>query len=435
MNIETYSPILVLLFACALLWILMDVRFHRLTPVQQWLLPPIFLILAIGNQLLKAYLGSAVYGPLIFLTLHIPVFLLFLWLTGCGIIKMLFMLFSAVVFTAPSILLGNIVRRELFVGSAHALLLSNLLTYSITLLLAQFIFRKGFNYLIKYGDKRIFLLFSLVPALYFVYMFAVMNLDLSSLDSVRGYVVRALPTVFAFASYFLLLNTYRELGERRELDAATAALTQELHAAEEQIVLLNQAQMQTAVYQHEMRHHLALLDGFLSAGKFRQAEEYIHNVQSDVEAITLKRFCENETVNLLCSSFMGKAERMDIHLSVEASLPKQLPLSDTELCSLLSNGLENAMHAVAGLEAPDRTVAFYCGLRHNKLLIEIKNPYTGKIVMRDGLPVSTRQGHGYGCRIIRTITEQQKGLCSFEAADGIFTLRVVLPMNEASAKA
>ncbi len=428
MNIETFSPALVLLFVCALLWILMDVRFRQLTPVQQWMLLPTLLLLGLGNHLLKAYLGSAAYGPLILLTLHLPVFLLFLRLTGCGIIKMLFMLFSAVVFTAPSILVGNIVRNELFVGIAHALLLSNLFTYTITLLMAQLIFRKGFNYLVKHGDMRVFLPFSLVPALYFVYIFAVMNLDLSPLNSAGGYLVRAMPTVFAFAFYFLLLNTYRELGERRDLDAATAALSQELHAAEEQIALLNQTQMQTAVYQHEMRHHLALISGFLSAGKFRQAEEYVQNVQSDVEAITLKRFCENETVNLLCSSFMKKANRADIRLSVEACLPTQLPLSDTELCSLLANGLENAMHAVGELEKPHRTVSLYCGIRHNKLLIEIKNPYGGKIVMRDGLPVSSRKGHGYGCRNIRTITEQRRGLCSFDAAEGVFTLRVVLPM-------
>ena len=49
--------------------------------------------------------------------------------------------------------------------------------------------------------------------------------------------------------------------------------------------------------------------------------------------------------------------------------------------------------------------------------------------MRDGLPVSGRDGHGYGCRSIQSIAEQHRGLCSFEPNEGLFTLRVMLPLE------
>ena len=227
---------------------------------------------------------------------------------------------------------------------------------------------------------------------------------------------------------FLLLHSYKELNKKRELETAQAALSQQLNSAEEQIALLHKARTQTAIYQHNMRHHLTVIDGFLSTGRSQQAEEYIQKVQADVEAITPKRFCENDLVNLLCSSYSGKAERMGIRLTVEARLPKTLFFSDTELCSVLSNGLENALCAVSALEESYRQVKFYCEVKQNKLLIEIRNPYTGEIVMRDGLPVSCREGHGYGCRSIQSITAQHHGLCSFHAENGQFTLRIVLPM-------
>ena len=115
---------------------------------------------------------------------------------------------------------------------------------------------------------------------------------------------------------------------------------------------------------------------------------------------------------------------------MEARLPQALPFSDTELCSLLSNGLENALHAVSVLEAPHQWVELYCGVRSNKLLIEIRNPYSGEIAMRDGLPISSQEGHGYGCRSIRSITEHHRGLCSFEPKNGVFTLRVMLPTED-----
>ena len=88
-------------------------------------------------------------------------------------------------------------------------------------------------------------------------------------------------------------------------------------------------------------------------------------------------------------------------------------ISDTELCSILSNGLENALHAVSELETALKWTELYCGIQANKLLIEIKNPYVGEIAMRDGLPISNREGHGYGCRSIQTIAEQNGGAFLF----------------------
>ena len=122
-----------------------------------------------------------------------------------------------------------------------------------------------------------------------------------------------------------------------------------------------------------------MIDGLLSTGNIEQAESYIKKVRTDIDAITPKQFCENTTVNLLCSSFADKAEHMGIKLTTNVTLPNPIPISDTELCSIISNGLENAMNAVKELEPIYKKVDFYCCLKLNKLLIEIKNPYKGDI--------------------------------------------------------
>ncbi len=156
-------------------------------------------------------------------------------------------------------------------------------------------------------------------------------------------------------------------------------------------------------------------------------QSYRHQkIRSDLEAVTPKRYCENELVNLLCSSFAGKAEQCGAVLEVRTTLPQKLSISDTELCAILSNGLENALGAVAQLPKEQRKISLYCGVRQNKLLIEITNPYAGEVVLQDGIPRAQRDGHGYGCRSIRTIAEKHQGICAFDAENGVFTLRVVL---------
>ena len=67
--------------------------------------------------------------------------------------------------------------------------------------------------------------------------------------------------------------------------------------------------------------------------------------------------------------------------------------------------------------------------------IECKNPYVGEIIMQNGSPVSAKDGHGYGCKSIETIVRKHQGLCTFKAENGIFTLRIILPVNNAQTSA
>jgi len=218
---------------------------------------------------------------------------------------------------------------------------------------------------------------------------------------------------------------------KADAELQRSLLAAELKQAEAEVNSMRNMELQVAVYQHDMRHHLIAINGFLNADQPEKATEYIQKVQSDVDAITPLRFCENELVNLLCSSFVQKANACGIRLTVDATLPNSLPFPDTELCSLLSNGLENALHAVESLDKSAQWVELYCGIRNDKLLIEIKNPYSGQITIQDGLPVSNQNvhGHGYGCRSIRSITEHHQGMCRFEPQNSIFILRVILPMK------
>ena len=140
-----------------------------------------------------------------------------------------------------------------------------------------------------------------------------------------------------------------------------------------------------------------------------------------------KRYSGNETVDLLCSTFAAQAEHQGIRMTVDAEIPREISIPDTELSAVIANGLENALKAVKELDDSRRWMKFYCGVKRGKLLIEISNPYAGNIVMRDGLPVSEREGHGYGCRSICAIVRRMGGICLFEVENGVFIFRAALP--------
>lgn len=276
------------------------------------------------------------------------------------------------------------------------------------------------------SPKSLFL-FGGLPAAYYVFDYATaVYSDL--LYSGSKVVAGVLPTVVGLF-YMIYTTAYRQqLQQRSQTQVQSSLLAAQLKQAGKELAALRRSESQSVLYRHDMRHHLTAIDGFLSAGKPQQAREYINEVQAGIEAITPKRFCKNELVNLLCSAFSDRAERLKTRLMVKADLPDVLAIPDIELCALLSNGLENALAAVGALEEYQRWISCSCTVRSSKLLIEIKNPYAGTVVMRDESPVSEREGHGYGCRSIQTIAHSRHGLCEFKAENGIFTLRAVLPM-------
>lgn len=155
-----------------------------------------------------------------------------------------------------------------------------------------------------------------------------------------------------------------------------------------------------------------------------ELRDYLRTAQSDIDAITPVRYCENETVNLIISSFSAKARQAGIRLTVEARMPESVPFSDTELCSLLSNALENAITACAGVaDIERREIRLRIYPKNNKLCIDIRNSYADEPVFAEGIPVSERQNHGFGTKSMAHIVEKHCGVYRFYVKDGWFVFQ------------
>ena len=232
----------------------------------------------------------------------------------------------------------------------------------------------------------------------------------------------------SLAYLVFVLQTTQEQKRRSQLEQTQNSLNLQVAQAVREIDALRESQRKASTYRHDLRHHLQYISACIENGRAEAAQEYIHSVCAEIEASKVNVYCENEAANLILSAFATRAQNSGIDFRVHAAIPLVLPLPDSDLCVLLSNALENALRAASTLR-PEfrRTVDLYCGIRLNKLLIEVRNPYDTPPVMRDGVPVSDAAGHGFGCRSIQAIAQQRGGLCQFLAERGTFLLRVVLP--------
>jgi two-component system sensor histidine kinase AgrC len=229
--------------------------------------------------------------------------------------------------------------------------------------------------------------------------------------------------------YFIFSVLYLKISrQKRKIALEKTNLELLMKEAEYEITSLKEAQKIAAIYRHDMRHHLALIKGYLADGAQQNALDYIRLAEADIEKITPANYCRNNAVNLIFSSYAAKAKGEGVTFMVDADLPQKLAVSETELCALLSNGLENALSAAAKVEDKQlRKVRVSCHLHKGNLLILIENSFTGDVTMENGLPQSQDDGHGFGVKSMALIAEKHRGYYSFAANNGIFTVKIVLP--------
>lgn len=320
---------------------------------------------------------------------------------------------------------------SMFWGAVFNSVLIEHISYILAVLSAYYLFKKyiaGTLRLLMERSAKFCTLLGVIPLLYYLFDY-ITTIYTDLLYQGANGAVQFMPSIFSifYLTFGILYNveTQNHMRINRERDMLAARL----RSTHSELASLRRMQNIAASYRHDMRHHFAILQGMAVEGNLEMIKTYLSTAQSDIESITPIRYCENETVNLILSTFSAKANQAGVTMTVDAELPVSLPLSDTELCSLLSNGLENAISAASAcLDAANRTVSVKAEVINDKMLTTIKNSYTGAVAMKDGLPQRTHDGQGYGVHSITAITHTHGGQSHFSTENGVFTLKIMLPL-------
>ena len=240
--------------------------------------------------------------------------------------------------------------------------------------------------------------------------------------------VEFMPSVCCVLYLVFVLRTSAENTERSRLEQAQASLRLQVSQATREISSLRESDRQASTYRHDLRHHMQFLSGCIENGQTERAQAYIRQVCAEIEAQKVRRFCENEAVNLILSSYAQRAEDSGVPMRVRAEVPQFLPVAETDLCVLLSNAMENALHACQRLraEGKDCDIEALAYEKSGKFFLQVSNTCGPDVRFRKGLPVTEAEGHGIGVRSICSIVERYNGVYSFTAKNGRFTLRASL---------
>lgn len=182
---------------------------------------------------------------------------------------------------------------------------------------------------------------------------------------------------------------------------------------------------------HELKNHITAMDALLSARRYDELGAYFADFLGSGRAALEDFHCENRLVSAVAGSCIRAARAEGIRMEVSAAVPERLPIADSDLCSLLSNLLENAVEGCKA--AGGDTVR--CSLHTDKgyLFLSAANPAAGDVLAENPTLHTTKadpSGHGCGIPLMRRIAAKYGGCASFGMENGWFAADVMLCMED-----
>lgn len=225
------------------------------------------------------------------------------------------------------------------------------------------------------------------------------------------------------AGFFLLRRTLYNMIDRR-IERFQSELI------EKQVREIQNMYRQVRGWRHDYRNHIQNMKIQLSEGNYDQLSEYLSELADDLDTVDKVIKTGNVMADAILNSKLNTAEKLKIQLNVKANIPKALPMSDVELCSVLGNMLDNALEACSKLSEEQRFMRIYIGRLKGQLYLSVQNS-AGSVRKEKGLYLSTKEGeHGYGLFRIDRIAKKYGGYVNRQNEEGIFATEILVPMSE-----
>ena len=264
-----------------------------------------------------------------------------------------------------------------------------------------------------------------MPFVYYIFDYVTSNYT-SLLYSGLEVVGEFLGFVLCITYLMFLFLYFKEYETSKEAEQRNQIMEMKRIQSEKELDAIRRSERAVSILRHDMRHFLLTISSYIENGENEKALEYINEVIHTSDKTVARRYCINDIVNLILSSHENEIKNNQIEFKYSIQLPEVLAISDVDMTAILSNGLENAIHAVMKLPENKREITLDMHLNDEKLLISLKNTYAEKPDIIDGLPHTSETGHGFGTRSIWYVAEKLNGSCQFTVTDAYFIMRVIL---------
>ena len=177
-----------------------------------------------------------------------------------------------------------------------------------------------------------------------------------------------------------------------------------------------------AKLRHDINNQILAARHLISEGDTERSEHMLDQLLEQVSATKEYPYCAVPIINAILNEKNRLCEQNQIDLIADLSFPSDLHVDDVMLCSLFSNLLDNAIHAVKDMDPGKRWIRISAIMEGGFLVVKTRNP--------SGKPEPVKRGHGKGTVILREIAEMYGGTYQTEYREQIFTSLVSMELKK-----
>ncbi len=241
---------------------------------------------------------------------------------------------------------------------------------------------------------------------------------------IQGYIIIGLALLFLLLLFYIMFYL---IAEGLNRNSRLRQENQFLSMQQARYDSLRTAIAETREARHDMRHHFNALQNLAGKKEWDNLEKYLSDAQASIPDAGLN-LCDNAAVDSVASHYGLLCRKQSIPFSFELDLPRELPVSEIDLCLVLSNLLENALEASLLTDPARRQIKAQAYLYSGHMvLLTVENAFDGELKEKDGVfQSSKRKGEGIGIQSVRRIADKNGGYSRFSHEGGIFCANVML---------
>ena len=242
-------------------------------------------------------------------------------------------------------------------------------------------------------------------------------------DVLRFKLLVAFGWVPFFLIFRLVITTAHHMSEHTAEVNRNNLLAQQLYSLREYTRLTEEKRQTLRVLRHDMRHYNRLLGTLLDSGRIQEAKQLVDKYTAEIEHTTMQEFCANDLINATLSIYHYHLGNLEIPFQQKVNLPREMAGMDMDVAIVLSNLLENALHASMKQPVTDRTIKVSAQYDAGQYVLSVANRFRGSLLIdSEGLPYSDEPGHGTGMISLRAFVRKYKAQCDLRQQDGWVTV-------------
>lgn len=279
--------------------------------------------------------------------------------------------------------------------------------------------------------------YNFIPQFYVVLILAIsiisitiFNLEIKDILDKKYMVVISLSFWFIDTlSYMMFYINTKEYNEKLNL----MLLQSKSISKREQFHISMKTYEDMRVLRHELKNYFSYADILLGQKEYSKLQSYFETFKEKLTDLVQHIDCGNYIINSCINYMYSKAKEKGFKLETDIAVPKELPIIESELYSLLSNIIENAIEACERDKQRQAVIKVNIRQEQGYLLIKVSNPIKIRVNTEEILELKTlkanKQMHGFGTKIIKMIVAQNNGIINFNIANGEFIVEAMLESN------